>query len=97
MRKCDLLITKPSELVFYPIPKIFMRHIGGHEVFSAYYGKEIGDATYECDTTKKMKAMLDDFISDKALLKNMNEQILRLNKMGLYNGAYECVKLATKK
>lgn len=97
MRKCDLLITKPSELVFYPIPKIFMRHIGGHEVFSAYYGKEIGDATYECDTTKKMKLMLDDFISDKALLKNMNEQILRLNKMGLYNGAYECVKLATKK
>lgn len=97
MRKCDLLITKPSELVFYPIPKIFMRHIGGHEVFSAYYGKEIGDATYECDTTKKMNAMLDDFIYDKALLKNMNEQILRLNKMGLYNGAYECVKLATKK
>jgi len=30
----DLLITKPSELAYYPIPKLFMKHIGGHEVYA---------------------------------------------------------------
>ncbi|MBQ4226521.1 MAG: hypothetical protein II664_09430, partial [Oscillospiraceae bacterium] len=25
MRKCDVLITKPSELAFYPVPKLMMR------------------------------------------------------------------------
>ena len=35
MPVCDLLITKPSELACFPIPKIFMRHIGGHEVYGA--------------------------------------------------------------
>jgi hypothetical protein len=40
MRKCDVLITKPSELAYYPIPKIFMRHIGGHEVYGAIHGQE---------------------------------------------------------
>ena len=96
MRKCDLLITKPSELVFYPIPKIFMRHIGGHEVFGAIYDSEIGDGTYECDNENKLNKMLDDFILDSDLLMHMCNQILKFKNEGLYNGAYECVKLATK-
>ena len=38
----DLLITKPSELAYYPIPKLFMRHIGGHEVYGGINGREYG-------------------------------------------------------
>lgn len=96
MRKTDLLITKPSELVFYPIPKIFMRHIGGHEAYGAIHGAELGDATYECDTPIKIKKMLSDFINDKELLKHMIEETNHLKQMGYYDGAYECVKLAVK-
>jgi len=96
MRGCDLLVTKPSELVFYPIPKIFMRHIGGHEAYGAIHGSELGDATYECDTKEKINRMLDDFIKDKQLLKHMVEETNKLKQMGYYDGAYECVKLAVK-
>ena len=31
MRSADVLLTKPSELAFYPIPKIFLKRISGHE------------------------------------------------------------------
>lgn len=96
MRKCDILITKPSELVFYPIPKIFMRHIGGHEAYGALHGAELGDATYECDTKEKMHRMLDAFISDKSLLTHMIKETEKLKSLGYYDGAYKCVELAVK-
>lgn len=93
----DLLITKPSELVYYPIPKIFMRHIGGHEVYGAIHGQEFGDSTWECPDTKTMNNMLDRIIDDKEILIHMCNTINKLKKEGYYNGAYECVKLAVKK
>ncbi len=93
----DLLVTKPSELAYYPIPKIFMRHIGGHEVYGAINGREIGDSTPECPTKKEVNEMLDRIISDKELLPHMCDRIDELKKQGHYNGAYECVKLAVGK
>lgn len=96
MRECDLMITKPSELVFYPIPKVFMRHIGGHEVYGARYGAELGDATRECPAEKEMERMLEKLLSDKEILIHMIHRIDELKAQGYYNGAYECVKLAVQ-
>lgn len=96
MRHTDFMVTKPSELVFYPIPKVFMRHIGGHEVYGARYGAEIGDATLECPTEKEMENMLSKMIQDKEILVHMIHRINKLKEDGYYNGAYECVKLAVK-
>lgn len=96
MRHCELMITKPSELVFYPIPKVFMRHIGGHEVYGARYGAEIGDATMECPDRKSMRQMLYKMITDKEILIHMIQRIDTLKDQGYYDGAYECVKLAVK-
>ncbi len=96
MPESDLLITKPSELAYYPIPKLFMRHIGGHEVYGAINGQEYGDATPECPTKKEVCEMLDRVISDKELLPHLCDQIDYLKKIGHYDGAYECVKLAVK-
>ncbi|MCR5184799.1 MAG: hypothetical protein K6C32_01790 [Bacilli bacterium] len=93
----DLLVTKPSELAYYPIPKLFMRHIGGHEVYGAINGRECGDSTPECPTKKEVKAMLDLVIKDKELIPHLCDQIDKLKKDGHYNGAYECVKLAVGK
>ena len=90
----DLLITKPSELAYYPIPKLFMRHIGGHEVYGAINGRENGDATPECPTVKEANAMLDRLINDKEIIPHMCNRIDELKKQGHYDGAYECVKLA---
>ena len=96
MPVCDLLITKPSELVYYPIPKIFMRHIGGHEVYGGIYGREMGDATKECPDEKSMNSMLDNLILDREIIPHMCDRINLLKEAGYYNGAYECVKLAVK-
>lgn len=93
----DLLVTKPSELAYYPIPKLFMRHIGGHEVYGAINGRENGDSTPECPTKEEANQMLDRLISDKELIPHMCDRIDELKKQGHYNGAYECVKLAVGK
>lgn len=93
----DLLVTKPSELVFYPIPKVFMRHIGGHEVYGAIHGREFGDSTFECPDKESINAMLDRLLEDKEIIPHMCDEIDRLKASGYYNGAYECVKLAAGK
>ena len=94
MPNCDLLVTKPSELVYYPIPKVFMRHIGGHEVYGAIHGQEFGDATFECPTKSSICEMLDRIINDKEILIHMANNITELKHQGYYDGGYECVRLA---
>ena len=96
MPNTDILITKPSELAYYPIPKVFMRHIGGHEVYGAIHSREYGDGTFECPTKKTMNEMLDRLLSDKEILAHMVNRIGVLKKEGFYDGGYNAVKLATK-
>ena len=93
----DLLVTKPSELAYYPIPKIFMKHIGGHEVYGAIHGREYGDSTDEYPDKKSMAEALDRLISDKEILFHMIDRIEVLKKQGYYDGAYRCVELAVGK
>ncbi len=95
MPVCDLLVTKPSELAYYPIPKIFMKHIGGHEVYGAINGREIGDSLSEYPTAKRINAMLDKILSDEDIIPHLCDRIDELKKQGYYDGAYECVKLAS--
>ncbi|MCR4871551.1 MAG: hypothetical protein K5859_09690, partial [Atopobiaceae bacterium] len=35
MRCTDMLVTKPSELSFYPVPKLMIHRVGGHEAWGA--------------------------------------------------------------
>jgi hypothetical protein len=94
MRKVELLITKPSELAYYPVVKVMMRHIGGHEVYGAIHAQEYGDSTFECPDKKSMNEMLDRLLTDDDLLIHLNKQMIKLKAQGLYNGGYEAVKLA---
>ena len=94
MPECDILVTKPSELAYYPIPKVFMRHIGGHEVYGAVNSSELGDGTFECPTEITVNEMLDRLLNDPEILVHMCNRIDELKKTGYYDGAYKCVKLA---
>ncbi len=94
MRKVEMLITKPSELAYYPVVKVMMRHIGGHEVYGAINAQELGDSTFECPDKKSMNEMLDRLLTDDELLIHLNKQIIKLKQEGIYNGGYEVVKLA---
>ncbi len=92
----DWLVTKPSELAYYPVPKIFMRHIGGHEVYGAIDSQELGDGTFECPTENSINAMLDRILEDGEIIEHIAKRIDELKKQGAYDGAYECVRLAAK-
>lgn len=96
MRASDLLITKPSELSFYPLPKLMIKRVGGHEAWGAIRAAELGDGTIECETSERALQMLKLLIEEKAHLKAMIGHIKDANAIGVYNGAYEVVKLAVK-
>ena len=94
MRASDLLVTKPSELAFYPVPKLHIKRIGGHEAWGAIRSAEVGDGTIECPTIAKTLQMLDLLLNKKEALTIMNQAILSANKIGTYSGAYRAVELA---
>ena len=94
MPVCDLLVTKPSELAYYPIPKLYMEHIGGHEVYGAIHGREFGDSTDEYPTKKGVCGALDTLLHDREIIPHLCGRINELKSQGYYDGAYRCVRLA---
>lgn len=94
IRSCDVLVTKPSELAFYPVPKLFIKRIGGHEQWNAVHSSEMGDGTLECRDIPHVIQMVRLFLEDDVTLKNMCDCIDLNKKIGLYDGAYNVIKLA---
>lgn len=94
MRAADVLVTKPSELSFYPVPKLFIKRVGKHEMWGAIHAAEFGDGTFECRDIPHVLQMIRLFMQDKTMLSNMCEAIEENNKSGLYDGAYKVVELA---
>ena len=94
MRSADVLVTKPSELSFYPVPKLFITRVGKHEMWGAIHSAEMGDGTLECRDIPHILQMVDMFMKDDRLLSDMCEAIRINNSIGLYDGAYNVVKIA---
>jgi hypothetical protein len=93
MRSADVLVTKPSELAFYPIPKLFIKRVGKHEMWGAIHSAEIGDGTLECRDIPHTLQMIQLFL-DGDLLQDMCQNILKNKTIGIYDGAYKTVELA---
>jgi hypothetical protein len=94
MRSCDVLVTKPSELAFYPVPKLFIRRVGKHEMWGAIHSAEVGDGTLECRDIPHTIQMVELFLNDDFILNDMCENIMTNKTIGLYDGAYKVVELA---
>lgn len=94
MRSCDVLVTKPSELAFYPVPKLFIKRVGGHEQWGAVHSAEIGDGTLECRDIPHTLQMIQLFMEEKGLLTDMCDAIIKNKAAGIYGGAYRVVELA---
>ena len=94
MRASDVLITKPSELAFYPVPKLFIRRIGGHEMWGAIHSAELGDETLECETPEYACQMVKLLMEQPSLIEGMCNNIIAQKKIGTYDGAYKAVKIA---
>ena len=94
MREADVLVTKPSELAFYPIPKLLIRRVGAHEAYGAIRSSEIGDGTIECRTYKQANNMFDILVNGYEEIIDMCNNIIKANKNGIYDGSYGAVKAA---
>ena len=97
MRVVDVMITKPSELAFYPVPKIFNERVGGHEMWGAIRGAELGDGTVETRTIPQTLQAIDLLTDGADLLEMFCDCIVKNKSIGIYDGAYKCVELATGK
>jgi hypothetical protein len=95
MRVVDVMITKPSELAFYPVPKIFNKRVGGHEAWGAIRGAELGDGTVEANTTPHTLQAIDLLSGDRDLMEMYCDSIVKNKSIGVYDGAYKCVEMAT--
>jgi hypothetical protein len=95
MRVADVMITKPSELAFYPAPKIFNERVGGHEMWGAIRGAELGDGTVEVRTIPHTLQAIDLLTQEHDLLEMYCDCIVKNKSIGVYDGAYKCVELAT--
>ena len=94
MRCSDILVTKPSEFSFYPVPKLMIHRVGGHEAWGAVRAAEVGDGTYEMDETAEVLSMIDALQSDRNLISFMCDRVEQANAIGVYDGAYKVVELA---
>jgi hypothetical protein len=97
MRVSDVMITKPSELSFYPVPKLFIQRVGRHEAWGAIRGAEIGDGTIETSSVSGLHRTLKLLIEDKDLPSLYCSEIVRNYRDGIYDGAYNAIKLAAER
>ena len=95
MRVVDVMVTKPSELAFYPVPKIFNERVGGHEMWGAIRGAEIGDGTVEVRGIPQTLQAIDLLTEDQDLMEMYCSCIVKNKSIGIYDGGYKSVELAT--
>lgn len=92
-RVTDVLCCKPSELAFYPVPKLMIRRVGDHEAYSALRASELGDGTLELRETSDALAYVELFKTPH-LLMQMNDCIIDNNKIGLYDGCKQAIEIS---
>ena len=97
IRSSDVLVTKPSELAYYPVPKLLTRHIGGHERWGATRAAELGDGSYEVETPEAAAQALEVMLLENDLLRMQNDAIVRNASTGLYDGCYRVVDMALER
>lgn len=97
MRVADMLITKPGELAFYPVPKLFIQHVGKHEVWGAIRGSELGDGTLETSSDAAVRQALKLLIAEDDLIAMYCDNIIKNARAGIYDGAYKALALARER
>eukprot|EP00798_Chlamydomonas_sp_ICE-L_P007873 gene7873-1083_t len=95
-RVTDVLACKPSELAFYPVPKLMIRRVGDHEAHSALRASELGDGTLEAREVEDALRYIELFkdLPGSPMLVSMNEMIMQNGEQGIYDGCKRAVEIA---
>lgn len=96
LRGCDVLISRPSSISLYPVPKLLARRKHREEFWNAMHTGELGEATFECYSVVQILQMIDVLDRDRDLLELMNKCIQKNNTGSLYSGAYDVIRLAVE-
>lgn len=96
-RVSDVLACKPSELAFYPVPKLMIRRVGDHEQYSALRAAELGDGTLEAREIEDCVKYMNLFVNGPHLLEQMNDSIIKNNTEGVYDGCKNAVRIALER
>ncbi len=94
IRRADVLCTKPGELAFFPVPKLFAKRVGDHEAASAVRSAELGEGTPECRTPSQAAALLRKMLAEPHLLTQMSQAVIQNAADGIYNGSKTAVDIA---
>ena len=93
MRASDVLVTKPSELAFFPLPKLHIRRVGDHEAPSALYSAKLGDGTTERREPGEAAAQVEQWLAGDGL-SSLNEGVRAAAARGVYSGSKVAVERA---
>jgi len=93
-RVADVLCAKPSELAFYPVPKLNIRRVGDHEAYSALRSSEVGDGSLEVREADEAVSWVQMMRERNSILDTMNKCIMANAKQGAYDGCKVAVELA---
>ena len=63
-------------------------------MWGAIHSAEVGDGTLECRDMEHTIQMINMFLWDDRFLSDMCQNIMNNKKAGLYDGAYNVVKIA---
>jgi hypothetical protein len=96
-RVADILACKPSELAFYPVPKLMIRRVGDHESYSALRAAELGDGTLEAREIEDCLKYMNLFVGGSDLLTQMNNSIVQNNTQGVYDGCKNAVRISLER
>jgi hypothetical protein len=96
IRIADVLVTKPSELAFFPIPKLFIRRVGDHEAAAVIRSLELGEGTVECREAKHAFELVEIFGYSNDIINRMNERVIKNTNDGIYNGSKVAVEMAER-
>lgn len=97
IRVCDVLVTKPSELAFFPLPKLHIRRVGDHEAAGARYSAELGDGTPERRDPAEAAADVGLWLKEPGALARLNDGVLGAARRGIYLGAKVAVARALER
>lgn len=92
----DVLACKPSELAFYPLPKLMLRRVGDHEAYSALRASELGDGTLEVREVPSAVRYVELFLGTD-LIDVMCDAIEANHRGGIYDGCKNAMRLALER
>lgn len=86
IRCADLLIVRPSQIAFFPIPKVLLKRLVEHEKSTSIYLEQINECGNETKTATEAANKIMALCENSVLIEQ-SKSIMQKYRSGLYDGA----------